>query len=152
MPQDEEEDYAEQEIDASLDKAQEAEARQETLLETQLDLIATTMKPDTGRLTLGRIKDKDKADEVAKEFLDITKDLTLGNIEKEDRDDIDEYNDIIGYQLRKGYWRISLRDMRLVLTLLQTSRSVKGKNLELLFTKIARFEKILKKEQKGGLR
>jgi hypothetical protein len=132
----------EEQIDANFDaQVQARSGDEETLIENNLHLISDIMKPDLRNLTSGNIKDKEKSDELLKEFKDVSKEWASGNIDKEDQHRVEEYNELIGYEMRMGYHLSATSDMRSVLNILGTSRSLKGKNLELLFSKILRFEK-----------
>jgi hypothetical protein len=107
------------------------------------------MKPDINKNTLKRIQNPNAealANELAIEFIDVTKEWASSNLDDMDKFKVREYNEMVGYELRKGYWKIAISDMRSALNILLTSRSLKGKNLDLLFTKISRFEKTIKKD------
>ena len=149
-----EDDYDEQmqdQLDMQSDQEQENRivANGSAMVENRLELIAQVMSPDRNDLTRFNIKEEELKESLAKEFLDITKDLALANIDTMERETIIEYNELIGFELRNGLWKTALSDLRTVKSRLLTSRSLKGKNLELLFTIITKFEKLTKKDTKA---
>ena len=132
----------EEQIDANFDAQVQASSKdEETLIENNLHLISDIMKPDLRNFTQGNINNKETSEELLKEFKDVTKEWASGNINEDDKIRVEGYNELIGYEIRMGYNLSATSDMRSVLNILGVSRSLKGKNLDLLFSKILRFEK-----------
>ena len=96
----------EESIDANFDAQVQASSKDENpYIENNLHLISDIMKPDLRNFTSNTIKEKDKGEELLKEFQDVTKEWASGNISKEEKAIVDEYNELIGLNSRKGYWR-----------------------------------------------
>lgn len=120
---------------------------QQEFASDSVGLILTVNRPSIHNFEPSDFQDKTK-ERIVKEFININKELGLGILDPHELLIVREYNDLIAYEIRKGYWRVASHDISTVQTLLLASRSKQGKGLTLLFTRIV--ERVFKeqKEQK----
>lgn len=150
----EDDDY-ETQVDEQLETQQDAQdentirASGQAMVENRLELISQIISPDKQELTYANITQEDNGQQILiKQFLDITRDLSMAILDDDERETILEYNRLIGVELKLRLWGIAIDDIREVRSRLGTSRSLKGENLKLLFSTINKIEKISKKETK----
>jgi hypothetical protein len=149
MADDEYQEQVDEQYDAQQDAQDEntIRANGSAMVENRLELISQIISPDKQELTYYNIRAEESNEGIlAKQFLDITRDLSMAILDEDERETILEYNRLIGIQLHMQLWGIAIDDIREVRSRLGTSRSLKGENLKLLFSTINKIEKISKKE------
>ena len=138
-------------IENDFEKDSTDDAMQSDFVENQYQVINHIHNPTVLKYDKHDLHEIDK-ERVIKEFININKELALGNLDANELYVVREYNELISYEIRKGYWRIAASDIASVQTLLLASRSKGGLNLRLVLTKVV--EKIFqeKKDKKPLMR
>lgn len=125
-------------------KTQQDKQLKEEFADDPIGLILTINNPTIHKFSNHDIQDKDK-ERIVKEFININKELGLGILSDDELLIVREYNTLIAYEMRKGYWRTAASDIQDVQTLVIASRSKQGQGLKLLFTRIV--ERVFKEEK-----
>ena len=141
MPKEDEMFYREREAE---EKNNADQGLQQEFASDSVGLILTVNKPSVHFFEPSDLQDKNR-ERIIKEFVNINKELGLGILDAQELLIVREYNDLIAYEIRKGYWRVAAHDISTVQTLLLASRSKQGKGLSLLFTRIV--ERVFKEEK-----
>ena len=133
------------------------------ILETSIDFLRDVHTPKISQINLEDLKPKingltkqyilEEGKRVL-EFTNVNKDLGFGNLKEDEILRIKIIQNLIAFELRRGYWRTAAHDIQEANTLILISRSRNGFGFIHLFKRT--IEKIFgekpKEEKKGWLR